>query len=146
MTKSVHYRRDENMVSQRVIDEASESLMIVAPHVDGDMLNPLFALSRPIDVNLLTSHEAVKEGGRELRDHIKQLQDINKNVDVRVTDESFPAFTIVDGEHLHCHSRASKQMAEKRPDNLVDAAESLWARSTELASDHLGDPDTLPSG
>lgn len=143
--KSVHYRRDDKMVSKRVIEGASESLMIVAPHIEGEMLNPLFALSRPIDVNLLTSHEAVQEGGRELRDHLKQLQDINKNVDVRVSEESFPAFTIVDGEHLHCHSRASKELAEKRPDNLVEAAESLWARSTELASDHLGNPDTLPS-
>lgn len=143
--KSVHYRRDEKMVAPRVLEEARESLMIVTPHVDNDMLDPLFALSRPIDVNLLTSHEAVEKGGRELRDHIKQLQDINKNVDVRVTDESFPAFTIVDGEHLHCHSRASKRLAAKRPENLLEATESLWARSTELVSDHLADPHELPS-
>lgn len=146
MVKTVHYRRDEKMVAPHVIEEARESLMIVAPHVDNDMLDPLFALSRPIDVNLLTHQEAIDGGGKKLRDHLKQLQDINHNVSVRVTEESFPAFTIVDGEHLHCHSRASKRLAAKKPDNLLEATESLWARSSELVSNHLGDPDTLPAG
>jgi hypothetical protein len=133
MMKSVQFRRGDTDAAQRVIGEARESLMIVAPHVDEETVSALFALSRPVDVNLLTTRDAISNGGRRLRDHLKQLQDINLNIDVRVTDEAFPAFTVVDGEHLHCSSRASKRFAASRPDGLVEAAESLWARSTPLA-------------
>jgi len=137
--KSVHYRRNEPMVSPRLLEETRESLLIVAPHVDDELLTPLFALSRPIDVSVLTKRSTVAEGGHDLRTHIKQLQDINHNVDVRVTDESFPAFAIVDGENVHCYSRASKRLAANKPDGLVEAAESLWQRSTPLESRHLND-------
>jgi hypothetical protein len=134
--KSVHYRRDEKMTSPSIINDAHESVMLVAPHIDDESLNPLFALSKPVDVNVLTSRKAIEEGGRELRDHIKQLQDINRNVDVRVTDESFPAFTIIDREHVHCFSGASKRLASEKPETLLDAAESLWSRSEPLESTH----------
>lgn len=134
--KSVHYRRNESVSSPEVLEQASRSLLIVAPHLDDELLEPLFALSEPVEISLLTSRETVEDGGRKLRDHIKQLQDINNNVDVRVTEESFPAFTIVDGEHVHCFSRASKRLAEQEPENLMEAAESLWSRSKPLASTH----------
>lgn len=134
--KSVHHRRNENASSPEVLEQATRSLLIVAPHLDDELLDPLFALSEPLEINLLTSRDTVKEGGRNLRDHIKQLQDINSDVDVRVTEESFPAFTIVDGEHVHCFSRASKRLAEQEPENLVEAAESLWSRSKSLDSTH----------
>jgi hypothetical protein len=110
--------------------------MIVSPELDDEILNPLFALSRPVDVSLLTARDTVIEGGRKLRDHIKQLQDINKNVDVRVTEESFPAFTIVDREHVYCFSSESRRLAEHTPESLREAAESLWSRSTPLESVH----------
>lgn len=134
--KSVHYRRNENVSSPEVLGQANRSLLIVAPHLDDELLEPLFALSEPVEINLLTSRETVEDGGRKLRDHIKQLQDINNNVDVRVSEESFPAFTIVDGEHVHCFSRASKRLAEQEPENLMEAAESLWSRSQALKSTH----------
>jgi hypothetical protein len=143
--KSVHYRGDDRSAAQ-VIEEARESLMIVAPHLDDQLLGKLFALAEPVDVNLLTRRKSVREGGRRLRDHIKQLQDINGNVEVRVTDEGFPAFTIVDGAHLHCFSRASKRLAAEEPETLVEAAQALWARSDPLESRHLeGDTAVNPS-
>lgn len=135
--KSVHYRRHHPMALPKVIDNARHSVTIVAPQVDDALLEPLFAIARPLDVNLLTSRSSVEDGGRRLRNHIKQLQDINHRVDVRVTDESFPAFTIVDGEHLYCYSSTSERMASKKPESLMETAQSLWSSGTPLVSRHL---------
>lgn len=134
--RSIQYRDDASKASPEVVGSANESLMIVVPELTDELLNPLFALSKPIDVSLLTTRDTVIDGGRKLRDHIKQLQDINKNVDVRVTEESFPAFTIVDREHVYCFSSDSRRIAEDTPESLREAADSLWARSTPLESVH----------
>lgn len=135
--RTVHFSSDHK--PPQVISEATESVLIVVPELDDETLRPLFALSEPVDVNLLTRRDAVANGGAELRGHVKQLQDINLNVDVRVTDEEFPALTVVDGEHLHCHSEGSRRLAGEDPDDLAKAVDALWARSQPLKSTHHDD-------
>ena len=123
--KSVQYRTGQDIGSSRIVERANETVMVAAPEMDEALLDRLFALARPLDVNLLTSRSAVKDGGRRLRNQIKRLQDINLNIDVRVADEDFPAFAIVDEEHLHCFFQRSKEMAEDDAHSFADAAESL---------------------
>lgn len=134
--RTVHFSRDR--MPPEAINQATESVLIVAPELDDEVLKPLFALTEPIDVNLLTHRESVAQSDNrsKLREHVKQLQDINLNVDVRVADEAFPALTVVDGEHLHCHSEASRRLASQSPDDLAEAINGLWSRSRPLKSTH----------
>ena len=115
--KSVHNNRSEPIAAWDLIDEASESIVVMAPSVDDKLLDRLFAIERPLDINLLTRSRAVKENPRPLRDHIKQLQDVNQNIDVRITGETFPANTIVDGSEMNCDSNAGARLNSERSDS-----------------------------
>lgn len=122
----------------KILDHAEESVLIAAPALREPLLDKLFSLSRPIEVKLVTSREALAEHPADRDIHAKQVQDINHDIEIRVVDREVPPCMAVDHKHVVCDTDARSHLELARsvgPEAALSMIEEIWEEGEPYQSD-----------
>jgi hypothetical protein len=115
------------------------------------MLDRLLELTRPIDVRVITTRDALHESETPPRRHVEQAQDIHPHLEVRLTEEPVRACLALDDERVYFDDDDAPEQAPSpgttsEDEQSADVAsaimtlaliEDLWKKSDPLSSTSL---------
>ena len=97
-----------------VMDGAQRSLLILAPWIDDDLVKELLSFLPPISVKILFPQTMLEsKGHKEFRYYLREVLDINLDVDIRVIDEDIAACLVVDAEKFF-YSKAYSEILKEQ--------------------------------
>ena len=118
------------------IDEADDSLLIMAPRIDDDLVDHLFRIVDPLRVRLVVPREVVEDLPRETRHHLQQVMDVNPNVSVRIVDPHLPPWVSLDKTQSPGAGDEEKQVLRERLEGATSVLGRLiWDQADEWSVD-----------
>lgn len=104
-----------------LMDRAADSVLILAPWIDGDLVEELFSFLPPIEVKILFPREILEEeGNKKLRYALRGVLDTNFDAEIRSIDADLPACLVIDGEDFYY----SKTFVDRLPHEVTDSPDS----------------------
>ena len=116
-----------------IMDAAEQSVLILAPWIDDELIGELFGFLPPIDVKILfprTTLDRIRH--KESRYDLRGVLDTNLDAEIRVIDEEIAACLVVDGEEFFFSETYGEILEEKEvKDGKAGIAYSLrvWERA-----------------
>ena len=118
-----------------IMDGARESLLILAPWIDEPLVSELFSRLPPVHVKVLFPRSTLhRKGYKGFRYYLREVMDINMDVEIRVIDEELAACLVQDGQkffYSKTYSDVLKREGVKDTDTGIAMAKEAWSRGED---------------
>lgn len=125
----------------RVLETARTSILVSAPEVRQEVIDRLFEIEEPLDVMVLTSRDQIETLDTCIRRRLKQLRDINFNIEIRLDDRDPPAGIALDDSTWVVPSTDGEPLSEDRARALLADLQERWTEAVEWPVPDQVEPD-----
>lgn len=119
----------------RIMEQADESVLILAPWIDDDLVRELFGFLPPVDIRIVFPRSLLEEKGPDTyRYFLRGVLDINLNVAIRLIDEEIPACLVIDGEDFYHSQRHEDWLRDEGvvdTESGIELARRIWDRGED---------------
>jgi len=108
------------------LQAARETVLVATPEVREEVVDRLFEIERPLEVKILTSRDQIEALDTCFRQRLKQLRDINFNIEIRLDDRNPPVGIALDGRTWVVPTNSGEPLPEDEARSLLADLEDRW--------------------
>lgn len=105
-----------------LMDGAQQSVLVLAPWIDDELIKELFSFLPPVDVRIVFPRSTLEnEEAKAARYALRGVLDTNFDAEIRISGDELPACLLIDDEELYY----SETYADRLPEAASDEGDPL---------------------
>jgi len=125
----------------KALQAARDSVLVATPEIRQEVVDRLFEIEKPLEVRLLTSKDQIEALGTCIRQRLKQLRDINFNIEIRLDERHPPDGIAVDGRTWVVPTTSGASLPQDEARSLLAELEERWDEADEWPVPDDVEPD-----